>query len=181
MQDMSDKEVKQMKSTRPITIEHIVIASNQPYEKVLEALESRMGSEEGWRKTEQRIQALAATHASWDEVTEAIERSPGTSDFFTFFYAFDHTPLITLAGKSSRAIQYTVGNPLPGIQMSRLQPEVALYAPLHFVVYQDEAGKTFVAYDRFASLLAQYQREEITQVAQVVEQKLEALLAAVTR
>jgi hypothetical protein len=29
-------------------------------------------------------------------------------------------------------------------------------------VYEDEAGKTFVAYDNFVSLLAQYQREEIT-------------------
>ncbi len=36
------------------------------------------------------------------------------------------------------------------------------------------------AYDNFVSLFAQYQREEITQVAQIVEQKLEALLAAVT-
>lgn len=165
-------------AARSITIEHVVIASNQPYEKVREGLASRLGSAERWREAQQR---LAATHASWDEVAEAIERSPGTSDFFTFFYAYDHTPLITLSGKSSRAIQYTVGNPLPGIQMSRLQPEVALYAPLHFVVYQDEAGKTFVAYDRFASLFAQYQREEITRVAQIVEQKLEELLAAVTQ
>ena len=163
---------------RSITIDHMVIASNQPYDKVRAGLARRLGSAERWRETEQR---LADTHASWDEVTEAIERSPGSSDFFTLFYAFDHTPLISLAGKTSRAIQYTVGNPLPGIQMSRLQPEVALYAPLHFVVYEDEAGKTFVAYDHFASLLAQYQREEITRVAQMVEQKLEALLTAVTQ
>jgi uncharacterized protein (DUF302 family) len=163
---------------RSITIEHVVIASNQPYDKVCEGLASRLGSAERWRETEQR---LAATHASWDEVTEAFERSPGTSDFFTLFYVYDHTPLISLAGKTSRAIQYTVGNPLPGIQMSRLQPEVALYAPLHFVVYEDEAGKTFVAYDRFASLFAQYQREEITRAAQLEEQHLEALLTAVTQ
>ena len=39
--------------------------------------------------------------------------------------------------------------------------------PLHFVVYEDEAGKTFVAYDTFVSLLAQYQCEGVTQVAQV--------------
>ena len=37
-----------------------------------------------------------------------------------------------------------------------------------------------MAYDSFVSLLAQYQREEITQVARLVEQKLEALVAAVT-
>ena len=165
---------------RSITIEHVVIASNQPYDKVCEGLASRLGSAETWRETEQRLHALAAAHASWDEVTEAIERNLGTSDL-TLFYAIEHTPLLTLAGKTSRAIQYTVGNPLLATQMSRLQPEVALYAPLHFVVYQDEAGKTFVAYDRFASLLAQYQREEITRVAQIVEQKLEALLTAVTQ
>jgi uncharacterized protein (DUF302 family) len=47
--------------------------------------------------------------------------------------------------------------------------------PLKLVIYADEEGKTFVAYDSFVSLLAQYQREEINQVAQVVAQKLEAL------
>jgi uncharacterized protein (DUF302 family) len=166
---------------RSITIEHVVIASNQPYEKVREGLASRLGSAETWRESDERLHALTAAHASWDEVTEAIERSFRTSDI-TLLYTFDeYTPLLTLVGEISRAIQYTVGNPLPAIQMSRLQPEVALYAPLHFVVYEDEAGKTFVAYDRFASLLAQYQREEITRVALIVEQKLEALLTAVTQ
>ena len=62
-QTRTPKKGNQMQSTRQITIEHIVIASNQPYGKVLEGLASRLGSEEGWRKTEQRIQALAA--ASW--------------------------------------------------------------------------------------------------------------------
>jgi len=169
-----------MGSTRQITIEHTVIASNQPYEKVLEGLESRLGSEEGWRKTEQRIQALAAAQAPWEQAAETIKRQLGTSDL-TIFKTVEHTSLHSIAGKTSRAIQYVAGNPLLANQMSRLMPEVALYAPLHFVVYEDEAGKTFVAYDNFVSLLAQYQREEITQVAQVVEQKLEALLAAVTQ
>lgn len=166
--------------TRSITINHVVIASNQPYEKVLEGLASRMGSEEGWRETEQRIQDLAAARAPLEQAEETIERQLGTSDF-TIFKTVEHTPLHRLAGKTSRAVQYMAGNPLLANQMSRLAPEVALYAPLHFVVYEDDAGKTFVAYDHFVSLLAQYRRPEITEVAQVVEQKLEALLAAVTR
>jgi uncharacterized protein (DUF302 family) len=169
-----------MKPTRQITIEHIVIASNQPYEKVLEGLESRLGSEEGWRKAEQRIQALAAAQAPWEQAEETMERQLGTSDF-TIFKTVEHTPFHTLLGKTSRAIQYMAGNPLLANQMSRFLPEVALYAPLHFVVYEDEAGNTFVAYDHFVSLLAQYNREEITQVAQVVEQKLEDLLTEVTQ
>ncbi len=169
-----------MGSSRHITIEHVVIASNQPYEKVLEGLASWLGSAQGWRETEQHVQALAAAQASWEQVTQAIERNLGTSDF-TLFNTVEHTSLLTLAGKSSRAIQYSVGNPLLANHMSRLLPEVALYAPLRFVVYEDEAGKTFVAYDTVVSLLTQYQCEGVTQVAQVVEQKLEALLATVTR
>jgi uncharacterized protein (DUF302 family) len=139
-----------------------------------------MGSEEGWRKTEQRIQALAAAQAPWEQAAETVKGALGTSDF-TIFKTVEHTPLHRLAGKTSRAIQYVAGNPLLANHMSRLVPEVALDAPLHFVVYEDEAGKTFVAYDNFVSLLAQYQREDITQVAQVVEHKLAALLAAVTQ
>ena len=165
---------------RAIAIDHVVIASNQPYEKVLEGLQSRMSSEESWRKTEQRIQDLIAARASLEQEEETIERQLGTSDF-TIFKTAEHTPLHLLAGKTRRAIQYMAGNPLLANQMSRLVPEAALYAPLHFVVYEDDAGKTFVAYDHFVSQLAQYQREDIIQVAQVVEQKLEALLTAVTQ
>jgi uncharacterized protein (DUF302 family) len=54
------------------------------------------------------------------------------------------------------------------------------YAPLKLVVYEDKESRTFVAFDSFTSLLVQYQQEEITQVAQLVEQKLEALVAEVT-
>ena len=64
--------------------------------------------------------------------------------------------------------------------MTMYMPEAALYAPLKLVVYEDEEGRTFVAFDSFVSLLVQYQREEVTQVAQIVEQKLEALVAEVT-
>src|SRR5260370_35571933 len=58
-QTLTKKKGKQMKSTRQITIEHIMIASNQPYEKALEELESRLSAEEGWRKTAQQLQAPA--------------------------------------------------------------------------------------------------------------------------
>lgn len=59
-------------------------------------------------------------------------------------------------------------------------PEVALYAPLRIAVYAGEGGTTFVAYDRFSSLLSEYQRPEIAAVAQLVEAKLEALVAEAT-
>ena len=64
--------------------------------------------------------------------------------------------------------------------MTKHLPEAGLYAPLRLVVYENEDGRTFVAYDNFVSLLVQYQREEVTRVAQIVEQKLETLVTEVT-
>jgi uncharacterized protein (DUF302 family) len=168
-------EVFNMRHTRPITIEHIVVESSQPYEKVVGALEARLGPTQDWAAIWQ--QAVVA-HASWEQFTQEVEAHIGTSGL-TLFYKVEHSHLLSLVGKTTQATQYTIGNPLLAIQMTRYMPEAALYAPLRLVVYEDEEGKTFAAYDSFVSLLAQYQREEITQVAQVVEQKLEALVAEV--
>ncbi len=165
-----------MRQTTPITIEHVVVASKQPYETVIGALEARLGPAQDWAAI---WQPLAAAHASWEQITQEGEAHIGPSGL-TLFFKVDHSLLLSLVGKTSRAIQYAIGNPLLATQMTRLLPEAGLYAPLRLVVYEDEQGSTFVAYDGFVSLLAQYQREEITQVARVVEQKLEALVAEVT-
>jgi uncharacterized protein (DUF302 family) len=165
-----------MQQTTHITIEHTVVASNQPYEKVIDALEARLGSAENWGEI---LQPLLLSKASWELVTQTIEEHIGTSGF-TLFYKVEHSHLLSLFGKTSRAIQYIIGNPLLAIQMTKHMPEAALYAPLRLVVYENEEGRTFVAYDNFVSLLVQYQREEVTRVAQIVEQKLETLVAEVT-
>jgi len=168
--------VFKMRQTTQITIEHIVVASNQPYEKVIDALEARLGSAENWGTIGQQ---LIAANASQEQVAQTIEEHIGTSGF-TLFYKVEHSHLLSLFGKTSRAIQYIIGNPLLAIQMTKHMPEAALYAPLRLVVYENEDGRTFVAFDNFISLLVQYQREEVTKVAQIVEQKLETLVAEVT-
>ncbi len=169
-----------METITTLTIEHIVIASNQPYAKVLEALKIRMGSIEDWKEMTRKLGSIDPTSTSWEQIVQIIEMHLGTSGF-TIFNTVEHTPLIALSGKNSRVTQYSAGNPLLAVQMSRLLPEAALYAPLRFAVYQDESGQTFVAYDNFLSQLAQYQREEITQIAQVVQDNLRTLLAEATQ
>ena len=44
-----------------------VIASNQPYEKVIGALEARLGPAQNWAAIGQQA---AATHASWEQFTQ---------------------------------------------------------------------------------------------------------------
>lgn len=164
-----------MSQTTRNTIEHVVVAANQPYDQVVATLEARSGRLGDWAAI---IGQLFAAGASWQQVEETIPAQVGGSGM-ALFSTVDHTPLLALAGKTSRARQYTVGNPLLAVQMTTHVPEAALYAPPRIVVYEDEAGRAFVAYDRFVSLIAQYQQPEMTEVARTVERKLEALITAV--
>jgi uncharacterized protein (DUF302 family) len=119
---------------------------------------------------------MSEAHASWEQITQAIEKRLGTSGF-SIFGKVEQGLLLSLAGKPRGAGQYSIGNPLLAIQMIEHVPEVALYAPLRLAVYEGEQGKTFIAYDRFSSLLSQYERVEIGPIAKLVEQKLEQLVA----
>jgi uncharacterized protein (DUF302 family) len=165
-----------MRQITSITIEHIVIPSNGSYEQVKEALEARLGTAE---HIDEFVRQLAAVNSSWGQITQAIEKQLGASGF-SLFSRIEYGDLLSLAGKPRRVSQYAIGNPLLALQMVEHAPEVALYAPLRLAVYEDDADKTFVAYDRFSSLLSTYQSAEILPIAQLVEQKLEALVAEVT-
>src|SRR4051812_48659567 len=165
-----------MRYSTSIAIEHIVVVANQSYEQVLDALEARLGSQEN---QEAIVQQVFSPNTSWEKIKQTIAEHIGSSGF-TLFSKVDHGLLLALVGKNSRATQYTIGNPQIALQMTSYLPEVGLYAPLRLVVYGNDEGQAFVAYDSFLSQLMQYQHEEITRVAQLVAHKLEELVAEVT-
>jgi uncharacterized protein (DUF302 family) len=154
-----------------------VVQSNRSFEQGKTILERRMGV---FKDTDEIVRQLAVRKAPSEEIVLAIEQRLGTSGF-SIFAKVEQGQILSLAGKSGKAVQYAIGNPLLAIQMIEHAPEVALYAPLRLVVYETHDGKRFVAFDRLTSLLAQYQHAEITSIAQIVEQKLEALVAEATR
>jgi D-mannonate dehydratase len=68
-----------METISTLTIEHIVIASNQPYEKVLEALKTHMGSIEDWKEMTRKLGFIDLTSTSWEQIVQIIETHLGTS------------------------------------------------------------------------------------------------------
>ena len=56
-----------------------------------------------------------------------------------------------------------------------------LYAPLPVLVYENEGGKTCVEYDRPSSLFGQFGNAKVTEVATMLDQKLEQLVAGAIR
>jgi len=159
-----------------ITLEHIVMTSNRPYEQVIASLEEMMGGSNG--DMDELIRQLNATKTSWLEASQIIEKQLGKSSFY-IFSKIDHGALLSLAGKPRKAVQYTIGNPLLAVQMTQHIAAVSLYAPLKLAVYEDNDAKTIITYDSLSSMLSQFHSEEITRIAEHVDALLEKLVTAV--
>src|SRR5262249_18717903 len=100
---------------------------------------------------------------------------------FMLFGTTDHGALLRLAGQKRKAVQFVVGNPLIALQMTQHDLRAGLYAPLRVLLYENEAGKTCLEYDRPSSLFGQFGDDRITPVASMLDRKLEALVAAAIR
>ena len=163
-----------MTNTTQTTIEHIEVASNRSYDQVTASLNDRLGT----FGDSDRLRAKLPPGASWAQIEKVIEGMMGSSGL-AMFHKVEHGDLLSVAGKPRRVSQYSIGNPLLAIRMVQHASAIAFYAPFRLAVYEDGEGKCVVTYDRFTSALARYQHPEITSTAQVVEQKLDALVGEI--
>jgi uncharacterized protein (DUF302 family) len=88
---------------------------------------------------------------------------------------------LRLAGQERKAVQYVVGNPLFAFQMTQHDIRAGLYAPLRVLLYENGEGKTCLEYDRPSSLFGQFGHAVVTEVATMLDRKLEQLVAGAIR
>ncbi len=83
-----------------------------------------------------------------------------------------HGDLLSILGKSERAKQYVIGNPLVAIQMTQHDIRAALYAPLRIIVYEGVDKRSYVEYDLPSSLFGQFGNGKVLEVANGLDEKL---------
>jgi uncharacterized protein (DUF302 family) len=156
-----------------ITVEHVRVTTDRPFERVTKAFEEQVGQFD-WAVYQQ-----LQTGADPEEVRAKIKAMEGPSGFM-LFRTSDHGALLRLAGQKKKALQYLVGNPLFALQMTQHDIRASLYAPLRVVIYGDEQGKTCVEYDKPSSLFGQFGNAKVTEVARMLDHKLEQVVAKAT-
>ena len=157
-------------SVTRIAVEHIRIVAEKPFEQVTKEFEQQLG-----RFNEETYKMLAAGE-DVEKARAKIEAMVGPSGFM-LFKTSNHGALLRIAGQKRKAIQYLVGNPLFAIQMTEHDLRASLYAPLRALIYEDENGKTCVEYDKPSSLFGQFGNAKVTDVATMLDRKLEQLVA----
>ena len=153
-------------------VDHVHLATDKTFEEVTKAFEHQLGQFDA----DVRQRAIAGS-GDTEEAKAKIAAMAGPSGFMLFGTS-DHGALLRLAGQKRKAIQYVVGNPVFALQMTQHDIRASLYAPLRVLIYENEAGKSCVEYDRPSSLFGQFGNAEIAAVAAMLDRKLEALVAA---
>src|ERR1700751_538953 len=134
----------QVKSQR-ITVEHIRISSERPFEEVRRKLEGTVPKLDT---------GIAEALGSGDQ--QRANDYEKTGPKLSIFGERDHGALLQIVGRRRNALQYEIGNPLTASKMTRHQLAAALYAPLRVVLFEDEQGRGILEYDRPSSFFSQY-------------------------
>jgi uncharacterized protein (DUF302 family) len=161
-------------SNSRFTVDHIRVTSDKSYDEVAAALVGQLVAFDDSLLTE------LAAGGDAESVRARLEALVSPSGLM-FFGRQDHGVLLRIVGQQRRAVQYLVGNPLFAVQMTRHDLRAGLYAPLRILLYEDDAGKTCLEYDRPSSLFGQFGDERIAPVAASLDRKLEELAAVAMR
>jgi len=153
-----------------IAVDHVRVVAEKPFDQVIKAFEKQLG------QFNPEVSKWLAAGEDAEKVRAKIEAMEGPSGFM-IFRTSDHGALLHLAGQKKKAIQYLVGNPLFAMQMTQHDIRASQYAPLRVLIYENEDGKTCVEYDKPSSLFGQFGNAKVTDVAIMLDQKLEKLVA----
>ncbi len=119
-------------------------------------------------------QVTISSNKSFEQVSDAI-KSLVAKNGMMVMAEVNQGKMLSMTGLSLNATLYLVGNPTVGKQLFEQNHEVGLYVPLRVFVYSGKDGKTYIAYDKPSTLLAQFHNEKLSTIAQMLDQKLEGL------
>ena len=157
------------------TVHHNEHFSSRPFEEVVNAFESAVGSVE-----DAGFPALLASSKSAEEFEKRVESHEGTSGFMRFL-TVDHGAWLARIGMNAKVRMYTIGNPL--IARTMLEHDIAagLNVPVRQMIHEDPASRTTrLTYDLPSSLMSGLRNEQVTAAAKKLDAKLTALAVHAT-
>ena len=149
----------------------LVFDTGQPYEAFRARYEAAVPALD-----EKRLAGFAARGAAWPEVVADADAAALYG--FLIFWRLDTTPVMSLAGNTTRCTAYLMGNHTIAEQMYRHDPAVMLYVPLRTVIYAGPDDRAFFAADQPSTQVASLGLPPVTQVGIDLDRKLAALLDA---
>jgi uncharacterized protein (DUF302 family) len=152
----------------------IHIDSDRTYEQAVAALLSEIGE-----NPESITDLSAAFFRDWESFATEITHHLGSSEFM-LMHLIDHGEWLQTAGINRKALRAILGNPLIAITMLRHDLTAGLFAPVEFLILEEDHNRSSLTYVRPSSLMVVDDNPPLRAAAQVLDEKLAALVARVT-
>jgi hypothetical protein len=120
---------------------------------------------------------IAERGGSWDEVLAAA--AINAPNALMGYATIDALPLLSVAGHTTRAVEYLLGNHTIAETMFRHDPRALLYAPLRVLVYADADGNAVFSMDQPSAAFGTLGIAEVTKVSEDLNRKVANLLRVI--
>ena len=120
------------------------------------------------------VQAIVERGGGWDDVLGAA--AINAPNDLMVYAKIDALPLLGLAGHTTKAVEYLLGNHTIAETMFRHDPKALLYAPLRLLIYADADGNAVFSMDQPSAAFGSLGIAEVTKVGESLDRKVVNLL-----
>jgi Domain of unknown function DUF302 len=123
------------------------------------------------------VQQITERGGTWDEVLAAA--AINAPNDLMVYATIDALPLFAVAGHTTKAVEYLLGNHTIAETMYRHDPRAMLYAPLRLLVYADDDGNAVFTMDQPSAAFGSLGIAEVTKVGESLDRKVANLLRVI--
>lgn len=120
------------------------------------------------------VEEIAERGGSWDDVLAAA--ATNAPNDLMVYASIDALPLFSVAGHTTKAVEYLLGNHTIAETMFRHDPRALLYAPLRVLIYSDADGNAVFSIDQPSAAFGSLGIAEVTSVGEGLDRKVVNLL-----
>jgi hypothetical protein len=123
------------------------------------------------------VQQIVERGGGWDDVLAAA--ATNAPHELMVYAKIDALPFFALAGHTTKAVEYLLGNHTIAETMFRHDPKALLYAPLRLLIYADAEGNAVFSMDQPSAAFGSLGIAEVTRVGESLDRKVANLLRVI--
>ena len=123
------------------------------------------------------VSEIVGRGGTWDEVLAAA--AINAPNDLMVYATIDALPLLSLAGHTTQAVEYLLGNHTIAETMYRHDARALLYAPLRVLIYPDADGNAVFSMDQPSAAFGSLGIADVTKVGQSLDRKVVNLLRVI--
>lgn len=153
----------------PHTLNRIDIATGVEFDEFIRAFEKAAPNFDP-----ATARQIVERGGSWDDILAAA--AINAPNGLMVYAKIDGLPLLGLAGHTTKATEYLLGNHTIAETMFRHDPKALLYAPLRLLIHADADGNAVFSMDQPSAAFGSLGIAEVTKVGESLDRKVVNLL-----